>query len=237
MRRGKIPYLKLDTEEDVPTIQDEMRGQLRVSPWTSGEEDRLFLAAKKSDGTIAWVSLSGVTVQLNDSTLDNAITTIDFDEWFTGSESPDYEANVTLAAPLTFTLGPFYAPDIATGSATTAMTIGFFDTATTVATGAVNSATMNSAGQVLGAILNVRNGRTGGTMTLKVAVNGITTDFGGDDVSLGATFTLRRSKFLKPTSAQAVSFAADDRIGIDLVTSGWSPATDVTAWLIVAVTP
>jgi len=233
--RESIPYLKFDVGQDTPTIQDEMRGQIRIFPWSTGGQDRLFLAAKRKDGTIGYVSLSGMSIQNADAATLTAMSTLDFSSEFVVAETPDYEANIGIKAPLSMTIGPLYVNDIP-ATATSPMVPGYFDGAATVVLGGSAEFKAPADGWITGMILNARNSRTAGTATAAARIGGVTTTFASGACQLNGTDLLRASAVT--TIADGVPFVAGDRIGIDLVTSGWAPTTtDAMAWFTIQMKP
>jgi hypothetical protein len=132
------------------------------------------------------------------------------------------------------TLGPFYINDLP-GTATTQMTLGYFNTATAVSR-AGNDPVMEKAGRIVGLILVSDTARSGGTATGRVRVNGAGAAFNAGAVVLDVTLTVSDSSFVAHTSG--VSFAAGDRVGIEVTTASWTPTTaDLQGFLVVQLNP
>jgi len=127
----------------------------------------------------------------------------------------------------TFTLGPWHANDLA-GTASRFLQVMFMDTSTTVVQ-ANSTLLMPAAGAVIAAFLSTDGARTAGTATLRVTINGVPTTFLAGAVVLDATNTSRDSAY----DATGLAFASGDTIGVNVITSGWTPTTaNVTAWLV-----
>jgi hypothetical protein len=96
--RRSSPYLKLDIVDELPTAQDEMRGQIRCDPGTTGVEDRIMFCGMRDDGTIGWYNLTGLAVQEADVTVQNVATILDFfGNHFDLTTSGNTEVNIALA--------------------------------------------------------------------------------------------------------------------------------------------
>jgi len=231
--RRSTPYLKLDTSNPLPTVTDSMRGQIRLDPATgAGDEDTVMFVGKNEDGTISYRAMNGIAIQVADVTLEDRISVMDFGgDDFVVSESPDYEANVSLLGNITMTLGPYFLNDVP-GTATSNLFSMFFDTTTAVSIGTTGSWYMPVAGRVVGGFIQSDTGRTAGTAQLRPTISGTGTSFTGGNPTLDATNTSRHS--VLTTWANGVSFNAGQRVGCELITSGWTPTTaNVTALLVV----
>jgi hypothetical protein len=134
----------------------------------------------------------------------------------------------------TFTLGPFFINDLP-GTATTQMALGVFNTATAVAQ-TTNEPRMRANGRVVGLVIVSDAARLTGTATARVRLAGSGTTFNGGAVVLDGTFTTSNSSLVAHTSGG--SFGNGDTIGMDIVTSSWTPTTaNLTGWLIVSLDP
>jgi len=152
----------------------------------------------------------------------------------TGSTGNFLRADGTWASAMTVTLGPFYINDLP-GTATTQATLGYFDSATTVSRN-TNDIRVNRAGRVVGMMIVSDDARTAGTATAQVRIEGTGTAFDGGSVQLGAVRTTTDSSFVAYTDG--VSFAANDRIGAEVVTSGWTPTTaNLLVYVVVMFEP
>jgi hypothetical protein len=139
--------------------------------------------------------------------------------------------NLTL---MTVTLGPFHINDLP-GTATTAATLGYFNTATALSRNA-NDMRMDRAGRVVGLIMTSDAARTAGTATARVRIAAAGTTFDGGSVQLNATTTTSDSSFVSYGSG--VAFTAGQTIGADVVTSGWTPTTaNVNVYVVVMFEP
>jgi len=139
--------------------------------------------------------------------------------------------NLTL---MTVTLGPFHINDLP-GTATTAATLGYFNTATALSRNG-NDMRMDRAGRVVGLIMNSDAARTAGTATARVRIAGVGTTFNGGAVQLSVAPPQSDSSFVSYTNG--VAFAAGDSIGADVVTSGWTPITaNVNVYVVVMFEP
>lgn len=139
--------------------------------------------------------------------------------------------NLTL---MTVTLGPFFINDMG-GTTTTQATLGYFDSATTVAR-AVNDVRMDRAGRVVGLMMTSDATRTAGTATAAVRIAGAGTTFGGGAVQLNGTTTTSDSSFV--SYANGVAFTAGQTVGAQVTTSGWTPTTaDLSLWVVVMLEP
>jgi hypothetical protein len=132
------------------------------------------------------------------------------------------------------TLGPFTRPDLA-GTGTAALQSMFSASATTFNLGTVDPAAPR-AGRVVGISLIANAARTAGTATARVRINGSATEFAANVVQLNATNTQRASGLV--TYSSGVAFNAGNTLGIEVVTSGWTPTTaDFVGWLTVKYEP
>lgn len=128
------------------------------------------------------------------------------------------------------TIGPFSRGNIA-GTASTALQFFFADGASTFAMQQVDIIAP-LAGRVIGISLLSNAARTAGTATARVLINGSSTAFDGGSVQLNATNLTRDSSLVAYSSG--LTFTAGNRLGVEIVTSGWTPTTaDMTAWLTV----
>lgn len=227
----------------LPTASSGNRGSVRtVATDNSATHDELYMCRKTASGGFSWSKFvwasdePNLTVQVDDATIGTFMSVLDFEgDHFAVAETPTHEANITLVAPVSVTVGPWYVNDIP-GTATTAMALGYFDTATTVIQGGAFTFRAPANGFIIGIILNSRNSRTAGTAIAKANIGGVTTTFDSDTVVLNGTNTLRASSLVTPANGIAISVG--DRIGIDLVTSAWTPiTTDATAWIILGLKP
>ena len=233
------PYVKFDVRADLPTsITDKMRGQVRFDPHdgTASDEDSLVFIGKRKDGTIGYVALNGIAVQVADVTLENRVGILDFDgTFFQATESPDYEANISPLYTQQHTLGPFHLNDVP-GTAATGLTLQFFNTTTATGIGTTGSYYAPAAGKIIAAYLNADASRTAGSAVLRPTVNGTGFVLGSGNPTLDATNTLRHS--VAVAWANGIAFTAGQRISCELVTSGWTPITaNVTALLVIGLTP
>jgi hypothetical protein len=141
-------------------------------------------------------------------------------------------SNQTLGS--TVTLGPFHFPDI-TGSATQELSLLYFTAATAVSLGTTGASSENdlrmpAAGKVIMAFLNTDTARTAGTATLQVRINNVSTAFASGGCVLNATNTRQASGM----DLAGLAFAANDLVGVSVVTASWTPTTaDVTAFIVV----
>jgi len=176
--------------------------------------------------------MNGIAIQVADVTLEDRISVMDFGgDDFVVSESPDYEANVSLLGNITVTLGPYFLNDVP-GTATTNLFTEFFNTTTATGIGTTGSWYMPVAGRVVAAFIQSDAGRTAGTAQLRPTISGTGANFTGGNPTLDATNTARHS--VLTTWANGVSFNAGQRVGCELITSGWTPTTaNVTALLVV----
>jgi hypothetical protein len=133
-----------------------------------------------------------------------------------------------------FSLGPWFDDDLS-GTATVELKLVYANSATpdlnfgTTGASSENEFVMAEDGAVIGAFLLTDTARTAGTAILKVRLNSVTTDFAGGACVLDGTDTLRNSAF----DNAGVAFVAGDRIGVDVVTSGWTPTNaNLTAFLV-----
>jgi hypothetical protein len=134
----------------------------------------------------------------------------------------------------TFTLGPYFINDLP-GTATTQMTLGVFDTATTVAR-TTNDPRMRQAGRVVGLVILSDAARLTGDATARVRITGSGTTFNSGAVALDGTNTITDSAFVAHTSG--VAFVSGNALGMDIVTSSWTPTTaNLTGWLVVSLDP
>lgn len=132
------------------------------------------------------------------------------------------------------TLGPFTRPDLA-GTGTAALQSMFSASVSTFALGTVDPVAPR-AGRVIGLTLIANDARTAGTATARVRINGSATDFDGGSVQLNGTNTQRASGLV--AYASGVTFNAGNTLGIEVVTSGWTPTTaDFVGWLTVKYEP
>lgn len=132
------------------------------------------------------------------------------------------------------TLGPFTMNDLAATASTQLRTI--FATGTTAFTLAALDPVAPRAGRVIGITMTSSEARTGGTATARARIAGSALDFDGGSVQLNGTNTQRVAGLV--SYAEGVSFNAGNRLGIEVVTSGWGPTTaDFVGWLTVKYEP
>lgn len=130
------------------------------------------------------------------------------------------------------TLGPFYINDLA-GTATTQATLGFFNTATALSRNANADVAIQAAAHVVGLFVSSDAARTAGTATARVRIAGSGTTFNSGAVVLNATDTQSDSSMVAHSSGLAVT--AGQKVGCDVVTSGWTPTTaDIACWVVVS---
>lgn len=131
---------------------------------------------------------------------------------------------------MTVNIGPFYINDLP-GTATTQATLGYFNTATALSRNG-NDVRMSTDGRIVGLIVTSDAARTAGTATVRVRVAGAGTAFNGGAVVLNATTTTSNSSFVAWGSG--VAFTAGQTVGVDVVTSGFTPITaNLSCWLVV----
>ena len=95
---------------------------------------------------------------------------------------------------------------------------------------------MPAAGRVLAAYLISDASRTAGTAQLRPTISGTGQNFTGGNPTLDGTNTQRHSVIVD--WANGVTFNAGQRVGCELITSGWTPTTaNVTATIVVGLTP
>ncbi len=135
----------------------------------------------------------------------------------------------TISGP-TGIYGPFYINDLP-ASTTTAAQQGVFNTATAVSQ-TNRDPRMKTAGRVIGAWITSDDNRVTGTATVRVRINGAGTDFASGAVQLNATDVNRSSAIV--SYANGVAFAANTDVGLEVVTSSWSPTTaNIVAFMMV----
>lgn len=124
----------------------------------------------------------------------------------------------------TFTLGPWFIADIP-GSATTQGALMYMNTTTAVSqgTGANGDLYMPATGRVVGLFIITDNSRTAGTATARVRIAGTGTAFSSGTVQLNASTTVRNAGFV--AFASGVAFTAGQSVGVDVVTSSYTPTT------------
>jgi hypothetical protein len=195
---------------------------------------------------------TGITVAEGGTPLDTDITTLDFDASdFNLTESPENEVNIVLAygtsagtpaegnhnhdavysaiahthsPQYVLTIGPFYEFNIP--AATTAEMDGLFlSGATTVGSdAAAYDFRLNFAGEIIGMSIISTEPRTAGTITPKVRLSGVNTDFAANACQINGTTSITTSWFVAPGGG--VSFSSSDSLGMSLVASAtWSPTT------------
>jgi hypothetical protein len=132
------------------------------------------------------------------------------------------------------TLGPWYLNDVP-ATATTPMKLLHMNTTTAVSQSS-NGIRAGRVGEIVGMYVTSDASRVTGTLTLRANVGGVSTVFNGDAVQLGSSPTSRMSSIADPGAGVAIASGGDE-LGIDVVTSGWSPITaDVAAWMLVRYT-
>ena len=241
MRAKRVPISRNPTETSLPTIQETNRGELRV---LSGDgvttTDKLMFGRNRA-GTTEWIDVvmsndvPNLTIQNADVTVGGDASVIDFSDDFTVTESPTNELNIDLTAAMTFTIGPFFKNDVP-GTATSDLFLPFYDTLTASSIGTSGSHFMPLAGRVIGAFITSDAARSAGTATLRPTISGTGQNISGGNPVLDATNTTRHGVAVK--WANGVSFNAGQRVGCELVSSGWTPITaNVTAFLVVAMNP
>lgn len=135
----------------------------------------------------------------------------------------------------TETLGPWYGDDVA-GTATTAMKLLYMNTGTAVSQ-STNRIRAGRTGYVVGARITSDAARTAGTCTVEVDLSGVSTAFDSGSVVLDGTRTTQDASIVTPSAGVAIT-SGSDTIGVNLVTSGWTPTTaNVQVTLLVMWAP
>ncbi len=130
--------------------------------------------------------------------------------------------------------GPFYINDLPASSSTDGAH-GVFNTPTAVRQ-TNRDPRMGSAGRVIGAWITSDDSRVTGTATVRVRRNGTATDFASGAVQLNATNVNRNSAIVP--YASGVAFTAGSDVGLEIVTSSWSPTTaNIVAFMMVQFDP
>ena len=132
-------------------------------------------------------------------------------------------------------IGHWYLNDVP-GTASTACGRAYFNTATAVSR-STNPERAGRVAYIVGAKITSDAARTAGTATVKVLLNGASTAFDAGSVVLDGTRTTQDCSIVVPSSGIAVT-SGSDTIGVEVVTSGWTPTTaDVTVELLVMYSP
>lgn len=160
-------------------------------------------------GSVALADLSDVTAASPGSIAGKVLA------WDGSSAWDDYFV-------FTETLGPWYEDDIA-GTATTAMKLLMFNTGTAVSQ-TTNRIRAGRAGYIVGARITSDAARLTGTCTVEVDLSGVSTAFDAGGVVLDGTRTTQDASIVTPGSGIRVA-SGSDTIGVNLVTSGWTPTT------------
>lgn len=122
-----------------------------------------------------------------------------------------------------------------TGTGTTSLLSFFPDSSTTFNLSGPDPVAPR-AGRAVGLMLVANAARTAGTATARVRIAGSGTTFDGGSVQLNATNTQQASSLVAYSSG--LTFNAGNTLGIDVVTSGWTPTTaDFVGWLTVKYEP
>lgn len=119
-------------------------------------------------------------------------------------------------------IGPWRKNDIP-GTATTALAKLYFNTATAVSQN-TNPERAGRVAYIVGAKITSDAARTAGTATVKVLINGASTAFDAGSVVLDGTRTTQDATIVAPSAGIAVT-SGGDTIGVEVVTSGWTPTT------------
>lgn len=122
----------------------------------------------------------------------------------------------------TESLGPWYLNDVP-GTATTAMGLAYFNTATALSR-STNPMRAGRTGYIVGARITSDAARSAGTCTVQVLLNGSGTAFDAGSVVLDGTRTTQDASIVTPGSGIAIT-SGSDTIGVQVVTSGWTPTT------------
>jgi hypothetical protein len=180
-------------------------------------------------GDQTWATPAGGSGALNDLT--DVVVSSPTSGQVVAHDGTDWD-NRTI---IQMTLGPFHINDLP-GTATTQATILYFTAATAVAK-AGNDFVMDRAGRIIGVLITADAARTAGTATVRVRVNGTGAAFNAGACALtAAPNTVSDSSFV--SFANGVSFAATDRIGMEVTTSGWTPTTaDIQTLMVVQLDP
>lgn len=212
-------YIKFKRVNALPTWQAESHGQVRYNSTNN------VLAV---GGPTAWADI--VDVSTAQTLTNKTLTTPTIADLTNATHTHLSNAEGGQVANY-FTLGPVYENDMP-ADATTQMSAIFANTAS-----AINLDTgefyMPVAGEIVGIYAMVDANRTAGTATFTSYVNGTSFGFDGGAVCvIDATNTRRHS--IHVGTGLGHDFAAGDRIGIQCVTSGWTPTNgDATAWIVV----
>ncbi len=171
-------------------------------------------SSAKNDGAILWDATTE-TVQVSD---DGAFRSLAYAD----------EAYIDA------TLGPFFINDLP-GTATTNAQVSFFNTGTAVSL-LDRSPRMPRAGRVVAIYMISDDNRTAGTAVARVTINGAGTAFDSGSVQLDGTNVNRDSAMVAYSSG--VAFAAGNDVGLQVVSSGWTPTTaNITLWMTVRFEP
>jgi hypothetical protein len=235
----------------LPTANGSKHGQVNIKQ-ASVTEDEAYLVLRDSSGVLQYRRLVTTTlgstlygapllVQEGGVTVDAAVDTLNFDAsdfnvtegaenyislalaYGTSAGTPA-EGNHTHSPQYLLTLGPFYEYNIP--AATTAEMDGLFlSGATTVGSDASGYEFFPQvAGEIVGISIISSEARTAGSITPKVRLSGVNTDFAANACQINATTTTTTSWFVAPGGG--VSFANTDKLGISLVSSAtWAPTT------------
>lgn len=132
------------------------------------------------------------------------------------------------------TIGPFHVSDVSAFVLNPGRLM-FAATSSTMAT-SVRDVKMPRAGRVVGARVVMNIGRSAGSTTLRLSINGVDTAFDGGSVALDATNTAADASLV--SYANGVAFAAGDTLGAGLNSdASWAPGGDAMMWLTVAYAP
>lgn len=132
-------------------------------------------------------------------------------------------------------LGPWFKNDVP-GTATSPMSLLYFNTATAVSQ-STNPIRAGRTGWIVGARIVATNARTAGTATVSVLLNGVDTAFDSGSVALDASRTTQDASIVTASAGIRIA-SGGDTIGVNLITSGWTPTSgNVTVWLLVTWDP
>lgn len=244
---AKESWITFDTTIALPTLQEDMRGQLRFAPpdpANAASPDRLLLAGRDQLGALRWWLTNALQIKISPESGGDGSVYAYIDSLSIDTRDFNLGIGLTNAISLSkidwqyHTLGPFHLNDVP-GTAVTGMTLEFFNTASATSIGTTGAYYAPADGYICGAYLNSDASRTAGSAVLRPTINGTGQVMFGGNPTLDATNALRHAMFNTREDAllgPGITFTAGQRIGCELVTSGWTPITaDVTALLVIAM--
>lgn len=145
------------------------------------------------------------------------------------------DAAITKFIGYTVTYGPYFLNDVP-GTATTQADLMMFNTTTAVSL-TTNEIRAGRVCTVVGMAMVADAARATGSAKARLRLSGVDTAFNSDACLLDATLTTQVTSIVTDPASGVAIASGGTRLGVNIVTSGWTPITaNVAVWIIVLYT-